>query len=211
MNTELNLTKSVPTVFVIDDDHSVLESIFESLRTTGLDIECFTSVQDFLVAFDDSRSGCVVTDVKMPGMSGLQLQQALIERNARIPVIVISGQGDIQMVLAAMRKGAMDFLEKPYVPKELRTIILRAIEKDAGQRRTLTRQTQLCDLLDQLTPDERQVVEGITAGKTAKVIAQDLNCSLRTIQFRRASAMRKLHVDRAGLIELVLAARKATY
>ncbi len=149
-------------------------------------------------------AGCVITDVKMPQMSGLQLQQELLERGQPIPVIVISGRGDVATVRTAMKQGALDFLEKPYEPDQLRALVLEAIEKDALRRGNQAQEKQVSDLLGQLTAEERQVIEGIAAGKTAKVISQELHLSLRTIQFRRSSAMNKLDATRAELVEIVL-------
>lgn len=209
MNTEPKATTSEATVFVVDDDPSVLDSISASLQSLGLKIECFSTAIQFLRVYDASRPGCVITDVRMPGMSGLQLQQSLSDQDARIPMIVISGHGDVPMVLTAMRHGAMDFLEKPYVPQQLRELVRRAVEKDAAEKRKSAQNNRVSGLLDKLTAEERQVVEGIASGKTAKVIAQELGVSLRTIQFRRASAMKTLNVNRAELVELVLEARKA--
>jgi RNA polymerase sigma factor (sigma-70 family) len=203
-------SRSNATVFIIDDDHCVLESIDRSLRTTGFEIEAFSLANEFLAALDESRSGCVVTDVRMPGMSGLQLQSELHARHAHIPVILISGHGDVSMVVTAMKNGAIDFLEKPYDPKRLRECVIQAVERDAVQRRQIEEQNRVRDLLEQLTSEERQVVEEIAAGKTIKQIAQSLSLSLRTIQFRRSSAMKKLHATRSDVFELVFKARKST-
>jgi FixJ family two-component response regulator len=215
VNMRLEPLNTISTVFVVDDDHYVLKSIFEALRVTGLKIECFSSAPEFLAVVDAIASegrqieGCVVTDVKMPTMSGLQLQQELQSRGIRIPVIVISGQGDVPMVRTAMKLGALDFLEKPYAPRQLRELVLQAIECNAAQLRDQAQQKQVRDLLAQLTVEERQVVDGIVAGKTAKAISQDLGLSLRTIQFRRSSAMQKLNTTRSGLVEIVLRNRDA--
>lgn len=198
-----------PTVFVIDDDDSVLESIAETVRTMDLRAECYSSAAAFLSAFANTRRGCVITDVTMPGMTGLQLQQELKARGATIPLIVITGHGDVPMAVAALRNGAMNFLEKPYAPHELRESIREAIRIDTQGSQASTRRLHIFGQLEQLTDEERKVVEGIASGKTAKVIAQELELSLRTIQFRRASAMRKLNVGRAELVELLLEARQA--
>ena len=205
----------VPTVFVIDDDLFVLNSILETLRMTKFKIECFSSALAFLEVVDrialtgEVLAGCVITDVKMPELSGLQLQQELQQRGLRIPVIVISGQGDIPMVRAAMKLGAADFLEKPYAPQQLRELVLEAVENDLVRLQCHAQQQQISNLLSQLTTEERQVVDGIVAGKTAKVISSELGLSLRTIQFRRSSAMKKLNTTRAQLVELVLQEREA--
>ena len=196
---------SDPTVFVVDDDPAVRESLSALARASQLQVQCFESAQEFLDAVDLSRPGCLVLDVRMPGMGGLELQEKLINDGICLPIIFITGHGEVPTSVQAMKQGAVDFLEKPYRPGKLRESILRAIEMDFERRKNQARLSEIKSRMDQLTFSEQAVVERIVAGKTNKVIASDLNISLRTVQFRRASIMKKMKANsRADLVGLML-------
>ena len=194
-----------PTVFVVDDDPAVRESLTELVQAMHFGVACYGSAEDFLSAYDHSCPGCLVLDVILPGLSGLDLQDRLKAEGIRVPLIMLTGHGDVRMVVRAMQQGAADFLEKPFHPNQLRESIRKAIELDAHWREQQAQRADLDQRLARLTPDEREVMQRIVAGKTNKVIAAELDVSVRTVQFRRSSIMEKLQVkSRAALMELIL-------
>jgi len=193
------------TAFVVDDDPAVRESLTELAQAMQFDVACYGSAEDFLSAYDRSHPGCLVLDVVLPGMSGLELQDRLKVEWMRVPLIMLTGHGDARMVVRAMQQGAADFLEKPFHPNQLRDSIRKAIEQDETWREEQAQRADLDQRLARLTPDEREVIQRIVAGKTNKVIAVELDVSVRTVQFRRTSIMEKLQVkSRAALMELIL-------
>ena len=194
-----------PTVFVVDDDPAVRESLTELAQSMQFDVACYGSAEDFLSAYDRSHPGCLVLDVVLPGLSGLDLQDRLKAEGIRVPVIMLTGHGDVRMAVRAMQQGAADFLEKPFHPNQLRDSIHKAIEQNERCRQEQAQRADLDERLARLTPDEREVMQRIVAGKTNKVIAAELDISVRTVQFRRSSIMEKLQVkSRAALMELIL-------
>ena len=200
-----------PTVFIVDDDEAVRESLCDKIRAMPLPTRCFASAEAFLDDCDPAHPGCLLLDVRMPGMTGLELQEQLAAKKIGLPVIIITGHGDVPMVVQSMRQGAIDFLEKPYLPDQLRESIHRALEVDAQRRQEQAEQEDAETRLARLTPSENDVVERIIAGRTNKQIASELDISLRTVQFRRSGIMEKLGVDsRAAMVELVLSARKSS-
>ena len=197
------------TVFIVDDDPAIRSSLAAMAEMMGLRAELYATGTEFLEAYDGSRPGCVVLDLRLPGMDGNEVLENLTLRNVPFQAVMISGHGDVPMAVRAMRSGAIDFLEKPFRPQQLRETIRHTIELDAKKRDAQARRQQIEDRLALLTSDENAVLEGIIAGKTNKVIASELGVSLRTVQFRRSSIMRKLEVEsRAALMELVLSVRE---
>jgi FixJ family two-component response regulator len=193
------------TVFIVDDDEAVRSSIMFLLKTLGLRTEPFASAQEFLATFDATRGGCLVLDVRMPGMSGLQLQEELNARGALLPIIFITGHGDIPMAVEAMQHGAMDFLQKPFRDQELVDCITRALDKDRAGRQLLGDRERIRARLAQLTPREREVMTLVTHGKANKVIAADLNLSQRTVEIHRAHVMEKMGANSlAHLVRMVI-------
>ena len=155
----------------------------------------------------DAGPGCLVLDVRMPGMSGIELQKELVDNGIRLPVILVSGQGTVPMSVAAMKRGAIDFLENPYQPAHLRDCVRRAIELDSTWRQEEIAKRELRIAMGKLSDQEAAVLRGMIAGKANKEIASGLDISLRTVQFRRASLMKKLRVDsRAALMRLIFSA-----
>jgi two-component system response regulator FixJ len=196
---------SVPTVIVIDDDEAVRGSLRLLLRSVKLPVAVYASAQEFLPRYAIDEPGCLVVDVRMPGMSGLELQQQLNLRGAMIPVIFITGHGDISMAVEAMRQGAFDFLPKPFRDQELLDRVQRALEKDAANRREIAQTQQVRELLDTLTPREREVLELVTSGKPNKVMAAELGVSQRTVEIHRARVMEKMHANSlAQLVRMVM-------
>lgn len=193
--------KSPPTVFVVDDDESVRGSLRFLLRSAGLESRAFGSAQEFLAAYDPSQPGCLVLDVRMPGMSGLELQQELNLRGAILPVIFITGHGDIPMAVEAMQHGAHDFLQKPFRDEDLIERVRRALAKDAKSRAALEEHKAIRGRLDSLTPREREVLALMARGKPNKIMAHELGVSQRTVEIHRARVMEKSGAS--SLAELV--------
>ena len=180
-----------PTAFVVDDDDAVRNSLRLLLKSLGLATQAMASAAEFLQTYQPSQPGCLVLDVRMPGMSGLELQQELNLRGAILPVIFITGHGDIPMAVEAMQQGAFDFLQKPFREQELIDRIQRALAKDAKTRADLTEHERIRERLDSLTPRERQVLLLMTAGKANKIMAHELGVSQRTVEIHRARVMEK--------------------
>jgi FixJ family two-component response regulator len=198
--------KDLPsTVFVIDDDEAVRNSLRLLLKSIGLPVRACTSAQDFLPTYDAHQPGCLVLDIRMPGMSGLELQQQLNLRGATIPVVFISGHGDIPMAVEAMQHGAFDFLQKPFRDQDLIDRVQRALERDASIRAQLKATDQIREHLTSLTPREREVLDLVTAGKPNKVMAGDLGVSQRTIEIHRARVMEKMQArSLAQLVRMLI-------
>ncbi len=197
------------TVFVVDDDEAVRTSLRLLLKSVGLPVETFASAQEFLDQFDPDRAGCLVLDIRMPGMSGLELQQHLNDRHSIMPVVFITGHGDVPMAVEAMQAGAVDFIQKPFRDQDLIDRINRALEKDREMRSELRERDEIRRRMSQLTPREREVLELVTQGKANKVIAGDLNVSQRTVEIHRARVMEKMGANSlAHLVRMVIEAHR---
>lgn len=190
-----------PIVFVVDDDESVRGSLRYLLRSVDLECQALASATEFLAAYDPAQPGCLVLDVRMPGMSGLELQQHLNLRGATIPLIFITGHGDIPMAVDAMQHGATDFLQKPFRDQDLIDRIQRALEKDVRTRAALEQHASIRERIATLTPRERQVLTMMTQGKANKIMAHELGLSQRTVEIHRARVMEKSGA--ASLAQLV--------
>lgn len=198
-----------PTVFIVDDDAAVRDSLSEMIDVMKLNRKCYESAEQFLQEYSPDYPGCLVLDVRMPGMNGMELHDRLVARGAKIPVIIITGHGDISMCVEAMKNGAMDFLEKPYRSKVLRDRIHQAIRKDRRFRVEEKRKRDMRERFASLGAQEKAVLHGLVSGKIGSDIADELDVSLRTVQFRRKSIFRKLGIsNRAELISLVTAFRE---
>jgi len=185
------MQQPAPTVFVVDDDEGVRNSLRFLLKSVGLATRTLDSASEFLDAYKPSQPGCLVLDVRMPGMSGLELQQQLNLRGAVIPVIFITGHGDIPMAVEAMQQGAFDFLQKPFRDQDLIDRIQRALERDAKNRAALDQHVKIRERLESLTPREREVLALMTRGKPNKIMAAELGVSQRTVEIHRARVMEK--------------------
>jgi FixJ family two-component response regulator len=190
-----------PTIFVVDDDEGVRNSLRFLLRSVGLTTRTLSSATEFLDTYGPSQAGCLVLDVRMPGMSGLELQQQLNLRGVTIPVIFITGHGDVPMAVEAMQHGAFDFLQKPFRDQDLIDRIQRALERDARSRAALAQHEKIRERIGSLTPREREVLTLMTQGKPNKVMAADLGVSQRTVEIHRARVMEKSGA--ASLAQLV--------
>jgi len=184
--------QSEPTVYVVDDDEPIRDSLRMLLRSAGLPVETFASAQQFLAAYTPPAPGCLLVDVRMPGMSGLELQELLAARKIALPVIVITGHGHVAMAVRAMKAGAADFVEKPFDDELLLECIRRTLARDADTRRRQSRSSESTQRLAALTPREREIMEHLVAGKSNKAIAADLGISARTVEVHRARIMEKL-------------------
>ena len=193
------------TVMVVDDDPALRNAMRILLRSVGLDSKLFASAQEFLDSYQPSQVGCLVLDIRMPGMSGLELQEQLNKRGAVIPVIFMSGHGDIPMAVEAMQHGAFDFLQKPFRDQDLLDRIQRAIAKHQQLCKSLGEHDRIRGLLDLLTPREREVLDLMAQGKQNKAIAQALNVSPRTIEIHRSRVMEKMNAHSvAELVRMML-------
>jgi FixJ family two-component response regulator len=192
-----------PTVTVVDDDEQVRESLAALIQSMNLQVECYATGQEFLDNYSRPRPGCVVLDLRMPQRSGLEVLDELSARRINVPVIMITGHGDIPAAVAAMKQGAVDFFEKPYRGAALMESVRRAIAVDERNCQAEVERNELVGRYEGLTPDEKDVLWLTAEGKPDKAIALKLDLSLRTIQLRRASVMRKLKASsRAALIRL---------
>ncbi len=192
------------TVFAVDDDSAIIAVLEDLVELIGLKVQSHHSARDFLAGYQRSGPACLVLDVRMPEMSGLELQKHLAAAGDTIPIIIITGHADIRMAVDAMKVGAYEFLEKPFRAQELCDSIQRAVrlDQEAWQRRRQQEDAQR--RIEQLTAAEREVMEMVCAGKTNRMIAQGLALSLRAVEDRRARMMKKLMVEsRAELMELV--------
>jgi FixJ family two-component response regulator len=191
----------VETVVVVDDDEAVRSSLRLLMKSVGLAVETHGSAADFLAAYNPTMPGCLVLDVRMPGMSGLELQEQLNLKGAIIPVIFVTGHGDVPMAVEAMQHGAFDFLQKPFRDQDLLDRIQRALASDRENRAQLTQKDQIRARLESLTPREREVLQLMTRGRPNKLMAADLGLSQRTIEIHRARVMEKMQA--ASLAQLV--------
>lgn len=180
-----------PIVFVVDDDEGVRNALRLLLKSVGLANRTLASASEFLASYKIDQPGCLVLDVRMPGMSGIELQQQLNLKGAVIPVIFITGHGDVPMAVEAMQHGAFDFLQKPFRDQDLIDRIQRALELDGRSRTALAEHAKIRQRLDSLTPREREVLTLMTRGKANKVMAADLGLSQRTVEIHRSRVMEK--------------------
>lgn len=188
-------TNDDPTVFVVDDDRAMRKSLRWLIESVNLRVETFESATDFLEKFNNDRPGCVVLDVRMPGMSGLDLQDHLRSHNVDIPIIIITAFGDVPMAVRAIKAGALDFIEKPVCDQVLLDHIHDAIELDQRQRQTRTENREVAERLKTLTKREAEVMGYVVAGMSSKRIADELGVSFKTIEAHRAKIMKKMNAE----------------
>jgi RNA polymerase sigma factor (sigma-70 family) len=193
-------------VYVVDDDEAVRDSLEFLLEGAGFRVACYDSAERFLAGYDPQAIACLVLDVRMPGKSGLELQQLLIERGAPLPIVFITGHGDVPMAVEAMKHGAADFLEKPFDQAQLRATVERLLVQARTAATERERRRLNAALLAKLTPREQDVLERIVAGRLNKQIADDLGISIKTVEAHRANIMDKLRARTvAELMKVVLA------
>lgn len=187
-------------VHVIDDDADVRQSLAFLLSTVGLAVRVHESASAFLKILPEIQEGCIVTDVRMPGVDGIELQRRLTAAGVKLPVIVMTGHGDIALAVEAMKAGAADFIEKPFGDDVLIAAIKTALGRRAGDRERNARVAEVRDRLQLLSERERQVMDGLVAGKPNKIIAHDLGISARTVEIYRANVMAKMQADSLSVL-----------
>ena len=180
-----------PTVFIIDDDEAVRDAIHWLLKSVGLATRLFPTAQAYFEEFDSGAAGCIVVDVRMPGMSGLDLQERLAREALHPPLIIITGHGDVPMAVRSVQAGAVDFLEKPFNDQHLLDCVHRALELDSRQRGEASRRAEILERLNRLTPREREVLDLVVAGLRNKQIADRLDVTQSTVEAHRARVMDK--------------------
>lgn len=197
-----------PLIYVVDDDAAVRDSLTLLLRAVGLTGQAFSSAAEFLQNYDPEQHGCLVADIRMPGMSGLDLQDELNRLGAHIPLIFITGHGDVPMAVDAMKSGALDFIEKPFRDQDLLDRVNQALSWDKERRTRNLETLAIRERLAALTPRETEVMERVVQGQANKVIAMDLGVSQRTVEIHRARVMEKMEVRSvAKLVHAVEAAK----
>lgn len=195
------MTQDHPVVFVVDDDISVQEALKNLLRSVGLQVHTFGSAQEFLAHPRGDTPGCLILDVRLPGMSGMNLQAKLAESNSGIPIVFITAHGDVPMSVKAMKAGAVEFLIKPFHDQELLDAVQECIRKDCDARRIRAESAALRARYETLTMREREVMELVVRGLLSKEIAGRLGISLATVKLHRGVVMRKMDAD--SLADLV--------
>jgi two-component system response regulator FixJ len=195
-------------VHLIDDDEGVRQSLVFLLATAGLAVRAYESATVFLEAFDTVQPGCIVSDVRMPGISGLELQRRLTELKVDLPIIIMTGHADVPLAVEAMKAGAADFIEKPFDDEVLLAAIRAALDEHDGASRRNAETARLQARLETLSPRERQVLEGLLTGHPNKTIAYDLGLSPRTVEIHRANVMTKMAASSlSDLIRIAIQAR----
>jgi FixJ family two-component response regulator len=201
----MSLIPKKGNVYVVDDDEGVRDSLQWLLEGKDYRVRCFDSAENFLSRYDPKEVACLIVDIRMGGMSGLELQEKLIEKNSALPIVFITGHGDVPMAVDTMKKGAMDFIQKPFKEEELLPLVEQMLEKAkaqfAGHQQAASRDA----LMSKLTSREAQVLERIVAGRLNKQIADDLGISIKTVEAHRANIMEKLNANTvADLLKIAL-------
>ena len=196
-----------PRAFIVDDDEPIRDSLGWLLQSRGVANASFASGEEFLAEWHGDLAGCLLLDIRMPGMGGIELFDRLIEAGCRLPVIFLTGHGDVPMAVSALKKGAFDFVEKPFNDNELVDRVIAALKLDAERRQAAASAESINARIERLTARERQVMELILAGKLNKVIATELAVSMRTVEVHRSSVFEKMGVRTAvELAQLLLSA-----
>jgi len=199
------MSERKPCVFIVDDEEAVRDSLALLLRSVGIPTQLFPDGGSFLQAYGIDMQGCIVLDVRMPRMGGLELQQELNRRGCTLPLIFMTGHGDVPMAVEAMRAGALDFVQKPFNDEDMIRRVQRALDQNSRDRAVLEARDELRRRYEALTPREREVADRIVAGDANKVIAIDLDLSERTVELHRARIMQKMEArGLAHLVQMVL-------
>lgn len=198
--------KSMQTVFIVDDDSSIRHAMGLLMQSVGYDYEIYESADAFMDSQSYDKPGCLVLDIRMPGISGLELQDKLTELGSTLPIIFISGHGDVPMAVEAMQKGAVDFIQKPFRDQELLDRIGDALKANQTKRSELAESASIRERRDRLTSREREVFDLVVTGKPNKIVAYELDVSQRTIEIHRARVMEKMEAKSlADLVRMHLA------
>lgn len=199
--------QSEPTVHIVDDDDAVRDALGELLNSVGFSSRAFASANEFLPHLESDPSGCILLDVRMPGIDGLQLHQTLLQRDCLMPVIFVTSHGDVPMAVDALHQGAFDFIEKPWREQTLLDSVRRAMDYDAKRRQHNQMKSAITERLRNLSQRERQVLDGILRGQTSKAIALNLGLSRKTVDQHRAHVMAKMAAE--NIVNLVCDAMAA--
>jgi two-component system response regulator FixJ len=201
-------TTQSPTVFIVDDDAAIRFAMQALMDSVNIKHEIFGSADEFLEKVSDQRPGCLVLDIRMPGLGGLELQEELIKRDSTLPIIFITGHGDVPMAVEAMQKGAVDFIQNPFRDQELLDRIREALATDEERREAQQQHAEVATRLDRLTKREREVFDLVVTGKPNKVIAYELGVSQRTVEIHRARVMEKMQArSLADLVKMHMTAQ----
>ncbi|WP_166255214.1 response regulator FixJ [Marinobacter salicampi] len=196
------------TVYVVEDDEAVRDSLELLLKSAGKEVRTYRTANAFLNDYSDKMAGCIVLDIRMPGMDGLELQKKLNERHSILPIIFVTGHGDVPMAVDAMKEGAIDFIQKPYREGALLEKIENALELDREQRKTLGEKQEIVRRIKTLTPRESEIMGRMIAGQANKVIAIELDISQRTVEIHRSRVMHKMGTHSlAHLVRMVLSVK----
>ena len=201
------MDNETPVVYIVDDDQAVCRSLGLLIQGVGLDVQTFNTAEDFLECYDSTRPGCLVVDVRMPGISGLDLQRKLVEQGIYLPSIVITAHGDIPMAVDAMKSGTVDFVEKPFRDQLLLDDVQKALQLDAIARSHKAKNADIEAKTSHLTPREEEVMNLLVNGNSSKTIAYELGISQKTVDFHRAHIFEKMGVN--SIVKLVLLAQQA--
>lgn len=202
------MTEIQQTVYVVEDDEAVRDSLELLLKSDSKPVKTYESANDFLKDYSDKMAGCIVLDIRMPGMDGMELQKKLNDKHSILPIIFVTGHGDVPMAVDAMKEGAVDFIQKPYREEALLEKIEAALEQDREQRKSLGEKQEIIRRVKSLTPREREIMDRMIAGQANKVIAIELEISQRTVEIHRSRVMHKMGTHSlAHLVRMVLSVK----
>ncbi|MFO7529646.1 MAG: response regulator FixJ [Marinobacter sp.] len=202
------MTDIQQTVYVVEDDEAVRDSLELLLKSDSKPVKTYESANAFLKDYSDKMAGCIVLDIRMPGMDGMELQKKLNEKHSILPIIFVTGHGDVPMAVDAMKEGAVDFIQKPYREEALLEKIEAALEQDLEQRKTLDQKQEIIRRIKSLTPREHEIMDRMIAGQANKVIAIELEISQRTVEIHRSRVMHKMGTHSlAHLVRMVLSVK----
>jgi len=196
-----------PTVHIVDDDEAICQSLSFLIEDVGLHTQTYGTARDFLEAYDPAQSGCLVVDVRMPGMGGLELLWKLSEQGTNLPAVVITGHGDVPMAVDAMKCGAVDFIEKPFRDQDLLDAVQKAVEMDARVRCQRERKVEIEAKASLLTARQQEIMNLLAKGKNSKAVAYELGINQKTVDFHRANILEKMETD--SVVELALLTHEA--
>ena len=196
------------TVYVVEDDEAVRDSLELLLKSARKVVKTYQTANAFLAEYSDRMAGCIVLDIRMPGMDGMELQKRLNERHSILPIIFVTGHGDVPLAVDAMKEGAVDFIQKPYREEALLEKIESALDQDREQRKTLGEKQEILRRINTLTPRESEIMDRMIAGQANKVIAIELEISQRTVEIHRSRVMHKMGTHSlAHLVRMVLSVK----
>lgn len=202
------MTDTQQTVYVVEDDEAVRDSLELLLKSDGKPVKTYDNANAFLKDYSEKMAGCIVLDIRMPGMDGMELQKKLNEKHSILPIIFVTGHGDVPMAVDAMKEGAVDFIQKPYREEALLQKIEAALEQDLEQRKTLGEKQEILRRVKSLTPREHEIMDRMIAGQANKVIAIELEISQRTVEIHRSRVMHKMGTHSlAHLVRMVLSVK----